>query len=373
MHISIAPFVPNTKIVNKTIVYSDTILPLKSKSSNLKVTSIKDVSEPFLEDCLRMIFKSNPNVVFNTIQYSKAKKIVYFYTNKEITTKEFEESKYAKYKPISSLSQILEEIKSILTTNKIKNSDCISLYDVIVLMTKINYEYEKVKKTYIRRIDNLIEEKFDSSSYVVIYDFDYDNQELSIGFNYNGYNYRKIFFAKSDGNLYITKSEFFRDKDVLVAIGTELSQLYDEFMKFSAYKRESKFNIRPINSNLFVDISSHSIDIFTEYPIERITKDFKLTFIINSGKYKYDCNSTTIITAIEGKEKEIFKKIFVKIEDCPKWCQEILSEIRRNQLIEEQKIEYEEKNKQLRKQKRLELTKKIFPFLEKENKFKYLI
>lgn len=61
------PFVPNTTVVNKTIVYSDTILPLKDKGSNLKVTTIENVSESSLESCLKTIFESNPNVVFNTI------------------------------------------------------------------------------------------------------------------------------------------------------------------------------------------------------------------------------------------------------------------------------------------------------------------
>ena len=33
---------------------------------------------------LKKIIEGNPNVIFNTIQYSKAKNEVYFYTNKDI-------------------------------------------------------------------------------------------------------------------------------------------------------------------------------------------------------------------------------------------------------------------------------------------------
>ena len=43
----------------------------------------------------------------------------------------------------------------------------------------------------------------------------------------------------------------------------------------------------------------------------------------------------------------------------------MLYETRQNQLAEEQKIEDELKYKEMRKQKRLELKRKIFPFIKK--------
>ena len=112
------PVVPNTTVINKTVVYSDTVLPLKDIGDNLKITSVDDVSEYSLESCLKTIFKSNPNVVFNTIQYSKNAKKVYFYTNQDITTEAYEESKFTNYKPISSRTEILEEIKEVLVAQK---------------------------------------------------------------------------------------------------------------------------------------------------------------------------------------------------------------------------------------------------------------
>jgi len=43
----------------------------------------------------------------------------------------------------------------------------------------------------------------------------------------------------------------------------------------------------------------------------------------------------------------------------------MLYETRQNQLSEEQKIEDELKYKEMKKQKRLEFTRKIFPFIKK--------
>ena len=108
----------NYTIANKTIVYSDTVLSVKDLGQDLKVSIISDVSEYSLERCLQIIFESNPNVVFNIIQYSRNDKKVYFYTNQEITTKEYEESKLKKYKPFTSISEMLEETKSILLAKK---------------------------------------------------------------------------------------------------------------------------------------------------------------------------------------------------------------------------------------------------------------
>ena len=143
MFIPIVPSVPHTMVVNKTIVYSDTVLPLKDVGSNLKVTIISNLEAFSLEKCLKTIFESNPNVVFNTIQYSKSNKTVYFYTNSEISTKSWEKSKVSTYKPLASNYEILEEIKRILAADKNKDASCISLYDIAKLMNQANNDYKK--------------------------------------------------------------------------------------------------------------------------------------------------------------------------------------------------------------------------------------
>ena len=59
---------------------------------------------------------------------------------------------------------------------------------------------------------------------------------------------------------------------------------------------------------------------------------------------------------LQGKEDEIFKSIFVKIDDCPEWIRQELYQIRQEQLAKENK-----------KEKRLELKRKIFPLVKKPN------
>ena len=100
------------------------------------------------------------------------------------------------------------------------------------------------------------------------------------------------------------------------------------------------------------------------------------------------CNSHEILNVVCGQENEIFKKLFVRIDDCPYWSRESLYEIRKKQLDEEKQKLLEEKmaeEQELleRKKGRRKVSKKIKPkkkdfsiFKEIENKFyrnKYLV
>ena len=123
------PFVPRVTVVNKNIIYSDTVLPLKEAGNSLNVSSITGVTENDLENCLKVIFKANPDVVFNTIQYSRQNKKLYFYTDKKINTQAYEDSKTQTFRPVRSRVEILEEVKRILTSEKSSDPELISLYN----------------------------------------------------------------------------------------------------------------------------------------------------------------------------------------------------------------------------------------------------
>ena len=174
------PVVPHTRVINKTVVYSDTVLPLKDIGNNIKVTCIGNVKEYSLEHCLRTVFEANPKVIFNTIQYSKNDNKVYFYTNTEIITKTYEESRWEKYTPLTSNVQILEEIKRILTEEKNKDVDSISIHDVSNLMTKMKQKENNIEEKYKQRCDTIVKMEICRWSSILINGFDYENKELSI-------------------------------------------------------------------------------------------------------------------------------------------------------------------------------------------------
>ena len=142
---------PHTTFENKKIVYSDTILPLKDIGNNLRIKTIENVSKTDLKYCLEIIFISNPDVVFNTIQYSTKDERVYFYTNKEIFTEVWKRLQLSK--PVNIKTQILQEIKRILTSDENKDYNCISLYDVYKLIRKIYKEQIKKEDYYMDIIE----------------------------------------------------------------------------------------------------------------------------------------------------------------------------------------------------------------------------
>ena len=53
------PVIPNTKIINKTIVYSDTVLTINRTGRNIEITSINNVEEYDLENCLKCSENTN--------------------------------------------------------------------------------------------------------------------------------------------------------------------------------------------------------------------------------------------------------------------------------------------------------------------------
>ena len=375
MYIPIVPVVPHTKVVNKTIIYGDTILPLKDKIKNANVTIIEKIDIDSLEACLKKILTSNPDVVFAAIQYSKKYKKVYLYTNKEITIEEYKEDKCTKYKPITSKSEILEEVKKLLTSPKIKDDTCISLSDVADLLSHQAHDYTRIIENYSRYLNEVIKSKFMNSSTIYICNFDYNKKELTIRFCYcRGDDTKKIVFRKNDEDLEVdvTKSDTYWTKEILATIGSDLSELYDELVSFLDYKKGINLKIRPVNSNFLVDITSYGIDIYTPSTNNEYMDYFELTFNSHYNQYSYDSTSMIIMNTLQEHETEIFKNIFVKIEDCPKWCQEMLYDIRQKQLEEEQRMEEEKKQreaelqrKEQNKQKRLTLVKKFLPFIKK--------
>ena len=317
-----------------------------------------------LEKCLKTIFESNPNVIFNTIQYSKNDKKVYFYTNKDITTKAYEESKFTSYKPITSKTEILEEVKKVLLSPKNKDNNCISLYDVLMILKKLNNEYESIKKRYQNIMGYMVKNKIGDSSLVCFHDLDFEKKIIHISFKrYRSGDWDDIYFAKQNGDLYVVKSESYYTDELFSALCSTLSEMYDELLKYADYQdyKYTKAYRKPVNSNFNIKISYHGVWISVKDFANKYKNKLELFAPSYKNGYELDCNSSIVNEAFNGKETEILKRIFVKIEDCPEWCQSKLYEIRQQQLIEEEKLQ----EKEMKKQKRLELVRKVFPFFKK--------
>lgn len=323
------PVVPHTTVVNKTIVYSDTVLSLNDKGSNLKITTISNVEEFMLDDCLRIIFESNPNVIFNTVQYSKNDKKVYFYTDKEIDISKYKKINTIEYKPIKNKQDILEEIKKIISLPKVNRYDCVSLNTAYEFILKKRNELKNKEKYYKRILDNMIKEKYGRDSGLVVHGFDYETGELSIAFKHFGSKYYNIDLKIKDEDLYVSSSETYESDDVFRLLYKQLTLLYNEYEKYREFYEQKTYHERPVNSNFFIDIDFYGVRIYNK---EFFNKDFEIRYPSYSKEYEIECNSAKLMSVIEETQRDILNKIYIEIEKCPKCSRKELYDIRKKQL-----------------------------------------
>lgn len=377
MFIPIVPYIPHTTIINKTIVYSDTVLNVKEMGSNLKITSIDGVGKYSFQNCLETIFRSNPNVVFNTIQYSENENKVYFYTDGVVSTKEWNDKNTTRTAYSSVNLDVLNDLKDLFANPQHCDTDSISIYDVAALLRKTYFKIENIKDSYEKTMQYKVKEAIGEHYAVTIHGFDYKTGELSISLIYyyrysneslNNRPSAKYKFSKKDGDLYMTEEKdggHYKDK-ILPLLGKNLSDIYDWFLEIENFYTQSSPRIRPLNSGFLVDIGNHGVCLFIPRDWIRkipIGKEFQLSNYNWSNKYSCECNSNNVLEFLRGNESELFKRIFVKIDNCPDWMRDSLYERRQTQFEKEQ----DQKEKAAIKEKRLDLVRKIFPFIKKDS------
>ncbi len=137
-------------------------------------------------------------------------------------------------------------------------------------------------------------------------------------------------FSELD-RFYIAESHYsnhFNFNKLYEILYLDLLFLYDNL--FALLKLNDSWNkvISTENSPFSFVASLNGVNIFGEFD--------KCNFGISSQDYKMISDSFLVNEGIEGKEKQFFEKIFVKINECPEWSQSILYTMRANRLSEEQ-------------------------------------
>ena len=240
-------------------------------------------------------------------------------------------------------SEIIKEIKRDLVSEENKDNDCISLYDVFLLIKNAKKDYDRVINRYGKICDSITKFRMGFVSRLIIYDFDYDKEELMIGLLFNQ-DYGTTTLSKKDGKLYISKSQSLWINRIFNYLSPVLSELYDKLMSFSIYKNEKYCELKAVNSNCQVRIGSYEVNILVESSANPLINDFELSY---SDLGYNNCNSNIF--------KEISKRIFVKISDCPYWSQQTLYEIRQKQLTNGKRVEDKQLYAEMKKQKKLKL------------------
>ena len=157
--------------------------------------------------------------------------------------------------------------------------------------------------------------------------------KLNIGLK-NGEEYDRIVLAKQDGDLYVVESESRYSQELLSYVGKDLSDFYDKLLKFYDIKKQHAYGKNTINTSFKVELCSYGVTIYTG-PTKGFgshRSDFSISSHSYTDEYKYKCNSTLILNTTQGNEEEIFKSIFIRIDDCPECIKAKFYQIRQAQL-----------------------------------------
>lgn len=254
------------------------------------------------------------------------------------------EEKVYEYNPVTSSTEILNEIKYILETNKNVDEDsnytpvtldesCISLASVYTCIKNERLRFDNTNKVFKMLIEESIKKHFGENSLTVLHEINFDTNELSISFKKDKYeDYKEIIFSKYNDDIYLKRSESTYGQEIFRIIYEIISNAFNELMKFKNYYQEANYYINSMNSNFIVDISHYGVDICDS---RKISPKFKLRKTSYDDNYACECNSAIVLNTVKGIEDEILKFTFVKIEDCPSWMKASLHEMRKKELLEQ--------------------------------------
>lgn len=237
---------------------------------------------------------------------------------------DFNYKKTTDYEPINSSSKTLEEIKKILVSKKNTDSSCISVYDVAKLFKMKFDDFENHREYW----SNLILDELE----VIIFNLDnvfieyHDKKPKEIKINFFTPEPKTVVFSKEKGDLYIKESELYENdtKKLLKLIGNIVLEMFDDFKNLDIKSTYYDKFAKSVNANFYINFALNQVEIYN--------KDFSLKYSNFSEDYEYECNSNKLLNVISGYEDELFKNIFVNIDDCPEWSKPFLYEIRQKQL-----------------------------------------
>lgn len=225
----------------------------------------------------------------------------------------------------NNLTSILEEIRNLFHEDQLKNNDCTTLYDILCLVNKYDSKYKFITDNYGDIFNTLLKRIYPNSN-MYIKDYDFNNKILNISFTNNNRK-ESIFIGVNEYNKFYVINNTKYGNTVLGYIENYLFKLYSDLDKFKGFKTEHSYLLKSSNSKFRVDINNHSVKLYYRVIRNQRLTDFEIKKDIFNKNYTYNCNSTEILDITQGHEKELFNRVFVKIEDCPEWSKSLLCDL----------------------------------------------
>ena len=218
---------------------------------------------------------------------------------------------------------MIKDLYKIINNNSFdnpkENPEIISLYDLVTILTKKKEEFSNKEKQ-----NNLLLYYTICDNYKFFFEsFDFTKEKITfrirrIGDMNNIYGH--ISFTKNDKELIMT------DIDTLSKINIHnpflketISHYYDFLLNNKEYYIRT-YIIKFLSAKIQVSISKDEITIFDD--------TFEIKANINTNQY--ECNFNKLEELLINEE-DLFKKIYVPIEGCPKWCKKEIEALKASQ------------------------------------------
>lgn len=203
--------------------------------------------------------------------------------------------------------------------NPKENPEIISLYDLVTILTKKKEEFSNKEKQ-----NNLLLYYTICDNYKFFFEsFDFTKEEITfrirrIGDMNNIYGH--ISFTKNDKELIMTDIDTLSKINIHNPFLKEIISNYYDFLLNNKEYYIRTYIIKFLSAKIQVSISKDDITIFDD--------TFKIKANINTNQY--ECNFNTSEELLINEE-DLFKKIYVPIEGCPKWCKKEIEALKTSQ------------------------------------------
>lgn len=258
------------------------------------------------------------------------------------------------FEPVAT--SIQESVTKILSSNDCFGLDCISVFEILKIYREIKEEKEKVEHALKERIIKKIKE-INPAYECEVNDFDYGKMTLSVSvYRYPKPKETKFIFGMREENFEffgfdgVAKADL---NDIMGVIGDEVKELYQNAVKLKEYET-TYVDVQSVNSSFFVSLSATFLSIY--FNKRALTSDFKVVSFFEEDILYCKANSCDIEETLKDRKMEFVKNVVVNIASFPKWLQESLIAIRKEQLnaqkvseeahvdIEKQDVEIESEN-----------------------------
>ncbi len=235
------------------------------------------------------------------------------------------------YSPVHSCEDFQKDLMKI-DESSIQNDNYISLSELLKIIRQINTMLFNDQATLEKRMEQAVINYFGKKSSIILYRYNSDTIELGFTNNYKIKPYKKIIYKVQDKTIKPNNCHPL-SQEIYQSIQSDLYYLIELAHAFSYFHNQYSEEIRPINSNLKVNISLYSITLYISSE-----NNNKHRLQIKYSTYEdrfYKEGDSDYLKLVEGKEWELLDKLYVSVKECPKFYKQEIVESKQG--IEEKK------------------------------------